>query len=41
MILSSFITVNANTSDITYHWGQEVLQKWIDLGLLGGWEWSV
>lgn len=36
MVFSSFTVVNANDSDISGHWGEEVLQKWIDLGMLNG-----
>ncbi|MGE4214144.1 MAG: S-layer homology domain-containing protein [Anaerotignaceae bacterium] len=38
MVFSSFTAVNANGSDITGHWGEEVLQKWIDFGMLNGYE---
>ena len=36
MVFSSFTVVSANTSDISGHWGEAVLQKWIDLGMLNG-----
>lgn len=36
MVFSSFTVVSSNTSDIIGHWGEEVLQKWIDLGMLNG-----
>lgn len=38
MVFSSFTIVNAGTSDIHGHWGEKVLQKWIDIGLLNGYE---
>ncbi|MDD3570639.1 MAG: S-layer homology domain-containing protein [Lachnospiraceae bacterium] len=36
MVFSSITVVSANTSDISGHWGEAVLQKWIDLGMLNG-----
>lgn len=36
MVFSSFTAVSANTSDISGHWGEAVLQKWVDLGMLNG-----